>query len=56
MRKDTQIGLILGVVILGIIAVFLSTRTDVNKQFGEEISYDNKNVEDKKSVKVPEKK
>ena len=32
MRKDTQIGVILGVVILGIIAVFLSTRTNVDKQ------------------------
>lgn len=29
MRRDTQIGVILGVVIIGIIAVFLSTRTEI---------------------------
>ncbi len=31
MRRDTQIGIILGIVILVIIGVFLSTRTDVNE-------------------------
>ncbi len=30
MRRDTQIGIILGIVILVIIGVFLSTRTDIN--------------------------
>ncbi len=32
MRRDTQIGIILGVIILVIIGVFLGTRTNVNEQ------------------------
>lgn len=36
MRRDTQIGVILGVVILGIIAVFLSTRTHIYESKKEE--------------------
>ncbi len=47
MRKDTQIGVILGVVILGIIAVFLSTRTDFSKKYDEKVSYNEKKIEEK---------
>lgn len=38
MRRDTQIGVILGVVIIGIIAVFLSTKTDVKKSQEKELT------------------
>lgn len=37
MRRDTQIGVILGVVIIGIIAIFLSTRTNVKKSENKEL-------------------
>lgn len=53
MRRDTQIGVILGVVILGIIAVFLSTRTDINKQSNKILTYDDS---DKNEVTIKTKK
>ena len=50
MRRDTQIGVILGVVIIGIIAVFLSTRTDIESP--QSIDIANKNETD--NEKEPE--
>ncbi len=55
MRKDTQIGVILGVVILGIIGVFLSTRTDFSKQNDEQVSYNENKTEEKEVVKTADK-
>ncbi|MGR3218420.1 MAG: LysM peptidoglycan-binding domain-containing protein [Candidatus Anammoxibacter sp.] len=37
MRRDTQIGVILGIVIIGIIAVFLSTRTNIKRPQSNEL-------------------
>ncbi len=52
MRKDTQIGVILGVVILGIIAVFLSTRTNVSKTTSSDTNVTQNEGEDQ--VRLPD--
>ncbi|MGR3176625.1 MAG: LysM peptidoglycan-binding domain-containing protein [Candidatus Anammoxibacter sp.] len=45
MRRDTQIGVILGIVIIGIIAVFLSTRTSIRKPQNSELVTGNEEKE-----------
>ncbi|MGR3319153.1 MAG: LysM peptidoglycan-binding domain-containing protein [Candidatus Anammoxibacter sp.] len=45
MRRDTQIGVILGIVIIGIIAVFLSTRTNIKKPQNSELITGNEEKE-----------
>ena len=44
MRRDTQIGIILGVVILVVIGIFLSTRTTVYETKTPDLSLSEENV------------